>query len=76
MPCHQFQPTFTRRDLLRTSACGFGQLALSALLAREGRADARLGPGAALSGRRFAFENHDCRAACPHKAVAPPVKGT
>ena len=34
MSCHCFQPTFTRRDLLRTSACGFGHLALSAMVAR------------------------------------------
>ena len=30
MRCFEFAPTFSRRDLLRTSAAGFGQLALAA----------------------------------------------
>lgn len=31
LPCHQFTQAMTRREMLRTSACGFGQLALAAL---------------------------------------------
>ncbi|MEX2120717.1 MAG: DUF1501 domain-containing protein [Pirellulales bacterium] len=36
--CHRFTPVFTRRDMLRTSAAGFGGLALAGLLAEETRA--------------------------------------
>ncbi len=35
MACHQFSCAPTRRDLLRTSACGFGHLALAGLLANR-----------------------------------------
>ncbi len=35
MGCHQFLPTTTRRDMLRVSACGFGQLALAGLMGRS-----------------------------------------
>lgn len=38
MACHQFSPRSTRRTMLRNSACGFGQVALSALLASQARA--------------------------------------
>ena len=31
MSCNQFMQTATRRDMLKASACGFGQLALAAL---------------------------------------------
>lgn len=31
MPCHHYDPLFSRRDFLRTAGCGFGSLALSAL---------------------------------------------
>ena len=31
MTCHQFCQTATRRDMLRTSAAGFGQVALAAI---------------------------------------------
>lgn len=37
MRCHQFTPVFSRRDLLRLSAAGFGSLALASLLADENR---------------------------------------
>lgn len=33
MSCYQFTPSSTRRAMLKNSACGFGQIALSALLA-------------------------------------------
>ena len=33
MGCNTFSRSLTRRDLLRTSACGFGQLALASLAA-------------------------------------------
>ncbi|MGK0189405.1 MAG: hypothetical protein ACI9R3_005222 [Verrucomicrobiales bacterium] len=36
MRCHQFRSSFSRRDLLRTSAGGFGHLVLSAMAARSG----------------------------------------
>jgi len=39
MKCHQFAPTATRRDLLRTSAAGFGQLALAAMAGTQASAD-------------------------------------
>ena len=35
MSCHQFTRVTTRRSMLRASACGFGQLALSAMAASE-----------------------------------------
>ncbi|MEX0711348.1 MAG: DUF1501 domain-containing protein [Pirellulales bacterium] len=38
--CHRFSPVFTRRDMLRTAAAGFGGLALAGLLAEETRAAA------------------------------------
>jgi hypothetical protein len=38
MSCHQFIQTTTRRDMLRASACGFGQLVLAALAAQSSRA--------------------------------------
>jgi hypothetical protein len=39
MTCHQFYQTATRRDMLRTSAAGFGQVALAALAGRHALAD-------------------------------------
>ena len=45
MPCHQFIQTTTRRDMLRASACGFGQLVLAALAAERARAESRPGAG-------------------------------
>lgn len=39
MQCHQFMRSSTRRDMLRTSACGFGQLVLAAMAARGAAAD-------------------------------------
>ncbi len=41
MPCHQFVQTTTRRDMLRASACGFGQLVLTALAAQSARSENR-----------------------------------
>jgi Protein of unknown function (DUF1501) len=41
MPCHQFIQTTTRRDMLRASAGGFGQLVLAALAAQAARAEIR-----------------------------------
>lgn len=38
MRCHQFRSSLTRRDLLRSSAGGFGHLVLSAMAARSGLA--------------------------------------
>jgi hypothetical protein len=39
MSCHQFIQATTRRDKLRASACGFGQVALSALAGRRAMAE-------------------------------------
>ena len=36
MNCNRFQPVFSRRDLLRSSANGFGMLALASLLGVDG----------------------------------------
>lgn len=41
MPCHQFMRTATRREMLRASACGFGQLVLTALAAQGAGAESR-----------------------------------
>ena len=51
MPCHQFIQTTTRRDMLRASACGFGQLVLAALAGsrRQGREPAGGRPDPAAS---------------------------
>jgi hypothetical protein len=38
MRCHQFIKTITRRGMLRASACGFGQFALTALAGQQARA--------------------------------------
>lgn len=40
MECRQFLPALTRRDLLRTSGCGFAQLALAAMLGQADQATA------------------------------------
>jgi Protein of unknown function (DUF1501) len=45
MQCHQFIQTTTRRDMLRTSACGFGQLVLAALAGQRARAESRPATG-------------------------------
>jgi hypothetical protein len=45
MPCHQFIQTTTRRDMLRASACGFGQLALAALASQRAKAERQAGAG-------------------------------
>jgi hypothetical protein len=37
MHCHSFTRSVTRRGLLKSSACGFGHLALSALLGQESK---------------------------------------
>ena len=39
MRCNQFIRTTTRREMLRTSACGFAQVALAALVGRRATAD-------------------------------------
>lgn len=39
MPCNNFQATWTRRDALRATACGFGQIALAALAGERTRAE-------------------------------------
>ena len=41
MRCNRFTPTCTRRDLLRTSACGFGQLAMAAMAGQAARGAGR-----------------------------------
>lgn len=43
MQCNQFLPRSTRRAMLQNSACGFGQLALSALASRQAVAGERSG---------------------------------
>src|SRR5688572_30048414 len=48
MPCHHFTQTTTRRDMLRASACGVGQLALTALAAQGARAESRPAAGPIL----------------------------
>src|SRR6478672_8809994 len=45
MSCHQFIQTTTRRDMLRASAGGFGQLVLAALAAQGARAEKRAAAG-------------------------------
>lgn len=45
MQCHQFLQTATRRDMLRASACGFGQFALAALATQRARAEQQAAPG-------------------------------
>ena len=40
MECRRFLKTHTRREMLRTSACGFGQVMLAALAAQRAMADA------------------------------------
>src|SRR4051812_21402821 len=38
MNCNRFTPVYSRRDLLKTSANGFGALALASLLGQDARA--------------------------------------
>ncbi len=42
MQCHRFHRAISRRDMLGTSAAGFGQVALAALASRIATADTRL----------------------------------
>lgn len=55
-PCHSFTPVFNRRDLLKTSAAGFGSLALAGLSAEEVRADAAKGRASALALKPAQFD--------------------
>jgi hypothetical protein len=49
-PCFQFARTDTRRQMLRSSACGFGQLALAAMAGQvAGNATASAGTSTAVS---------------------------
>lgn len=41
MSCHQFTRATSRRDMLRTSACGMGQLAMAAMAAQSSQAESR-----------------------------------
>jgi uncharacterized protein DUF1501 len=47
--CNRFLPVFSRRDLLRTSANGFGFMALAGLLGREAQAAAKPQPAGPLA---------------------------
>jgi len=49
MPCHQFIQTTSRRGILRTSACGFGQLVLAALAGQRARAEIQPAAGLVTS---------------------------
>ena len=49
MSCHQFVPTTTRREMLRTSACGIGQVALAALLSQRAGADSVRSPAGVVA---------------------------
>jgi hypothetical protein len=51
MGCHDFLPRSSRRSMLRNSACGFGQLALSSLLASKASAAPTREPFDPLPGR-------------------------
>jgi len=55
MACRRFLPAPTRRELLRTSACGFGQVALAALAAGAARAGAPEAPPLRARARRIIF---------------------
>ncbi|HIE97605.1 MAG TPA: DUF1501 domain-containing protein [Planctomycetes bacterium] len=48
MRCHQFIPTATRRDMLRVSTGGFGQLALAAMAGQRATADTSQANGPSL----------------------------
>ncbi|MEO1979048.1 MAG: DUF1501 domain-containing protein [Fuerstiella sp.] len=48
MRCHQFIPTATRRDMLRASTGGFGQLALAAMAGQRATADTSQANGPSL----------------------------
>lgn len=56
MRCNRFVPTFTRREMLRTSACGFGHLALTAM------AGSSLWAGARSAGALPSIPHHPPRA--------------
>ena len=47
MPCHRYDPIFSRRDFLRTAGCGFGAVALSGLLGQPVLGKAAALPAAA-----------------------------
>lgn len=49
MRCHQFHPMSTRREYLRSSAIGFGQIALAAMLGRTAAAQNPASPSKSLA---------------------------
>ncbi len=51
MRCHRFIPTTTRRDMLRASACGFGQFALAAMAGQGMASDAIKSTGTSLTAK-------------------------
>jgi hypothetical protein len=55
MACHTFTPTTTRRAMLRNSACGFGQIALSAMLAGQGITASATEPATPLAPKKPHF---------------------
>ena len=55
MRCMQFIPTVTRRDMLRASACGMGQLALAAMAGRQSLAENPIGPRLPARAKRVIF---------------------
>jgi hypothetical protein len=42
MPCHNYTPVASRRDFLRSAGCGFGAVALTALLGERATRRSRL----------------------------------
>lgn len=55
MRCMQFIPTVTRRDMLRASACGMGQLALAAMAGQQSFAENAAGPHLPARAKRVIF---------------------
>jgi hypothetical protein len=53
--CNQFTPVTSRRDMLSTSATGFGMLALADLMSRQAAADAPSRPGNSLAPQKPHF---------------------
>jgi hypothetical protein len=51
----QFIPTVTRRDMLRASACGMGQLALAAMAGQQSFAENAAGPHLPARAKRVIF---------------------
>ena len=57
MSCRSFEPVSTRREMLRSSAAGFGSVALAAMAAEQAIADSAVNPSGVQNGPSFSGQS-------------------